>query len=177
VAVQSFLVYWFNVRFGYSGDVLSVVFFCSRLLAAGSFPVAAWLSGRIGLINTMVFTHLPSNLFFIAIALSPFGPLALAFFLAREALSSMDVPTRQSYLMAVVRPEERTAAAGLTSLSRTAARTVGPSVGGYMAQAVSLGSPLILGGVVKIAYDLSLYFTFRNVRPPEEARRKGSASA
>ena len=170
LVVQSFLAYWLKVQFGFSAATVGVAFFLGGLLGALSFPVAAWLARRIGLVNTMVFTHLPSNLFFAAIALAPWGWLALAFYFCREALGSMDVPTRQSYIMAVVSPEERTAAAGFTTLSRQAAQSVSPSLAGWMVQAVGAGSPFFLAGGVKILYDLGLWLSFRRIKPPEEVR-------
>jgi len=170
LAVQSFLSYWLKVQFGFTAGTVGVAFFFGAILGALSFPVAAWLAKRIGLVNTMVFTHIPSNVFFAAIALAPWGWLALVFYFCREALGSMDIPTRQSYIMAVVEPEERTAAAGFTTLSRQAAQSISPSLAGWMVQAVGAGSPFFLAGGVKITYDLALWLSFRRIKPPEEAR-------
>jgi predicted MFS family arabinose efflux permease len=129
---------------------------------------AAWLARRIGLLNTMVWTHLPSSLFLIIAPASPSAPIAAALFLAREALVEMDVPTRQSYVMAVVRPDERTFASGVTNVTRNVAWAVGPSVAGAIMQHVALAGPLVIGGALKIGYDLLLYRSFRHLRPPEE---------
>jgi predicted MFS family arabinose efflux permease len=137
-------------------------------LNAISHIVAAWLARRIGLLNTMVWTHLPSSLFLIAAPASSSAPLAAALFLAREALVEMDVPTRQSYVMAVVHPSERTFASGVTNVTRNTAWAIGPSVAGLVMQHVALAGPLIIGGGLKMAYDLLLYRAFRHVRPPEE---------
>jgi len=172
MAVQSFLSYWFSLRYGFGAARLGVIFFAANLLSSLSFLLAARLARRFGLINTMVFTHLPSSFLFMAMALAPTGGWAMGFFLARQLLSQMDVPTRQSYLMAVVKPEERTAAAGFTMLSRTIANVPGPWVGAYLVQALGLASPIMLCGWLKVAYDLALYFAFRRTRPPEERRRK-----
>ncbi len=170
LVVQSFLAYWLNHRFGFSEGTLGAAFFVGGMLGALSFPVAAWLARRIGLINTMVFTHLPSNVFYILIALAPWGWLALLFYFCRESLGSMDMPTRQSYIMAVVPPDERTAAAGITTLSRTAAQSASPSLAGFLVSAGSDSASFILGGSLKIFYDLLLFFSFRRIKPPEEAR-------
>jgi len=168
VTVQSFLSYWFSLRFGFAAARLGVIFFAANLLGSFSFLIAARLARRFGLINTMVFTHIPAGLLFVAMAFAPTGGWAMAFFLARQLLSRMDIPTRQSYLMAVIKPQERTAAAGFTMLARTVAKVPGPSVAAYLVQAAGLASPMVFCGSLKIAYDLALYFAFRRVRPPEE---------
>lgn len=165
---SSLIAYWFFTRYGTSEAALAVLFFAARVLNALSHVVAAWLARRIGLLNTMVWTHLPSSLFLIAAPASPSAPLAAALFLAREALVEMDVPTRQSYVMAVVDPSERTFASGVTNVTRNTAWAVGPSVAGFVMQHITLAGPLIIGGTLKIAYDLLLYRAIRHVRPPEE---------
>ncbi len=170
--VQSFLAYWFTERFGADPALLGATFLAAGLLAAASFPVASWISERIGLIQTMVLTHIPANLFLIATALAPVLPLALFFFLARAALSSMDVPARQSYTMAVVDPEERTASAGVTSLARSVAQVPGPALAGLLLVPLGIGVPLIAAGVLKIIYDLALFASFRGRPAPEEIARR-----
>ncbi len=172
LVVQSYLAYWFTQRFAVDPALLGSLFLAAGLLAAASFPVAAWLSERIGLIATMVFTHIPANLFLIATALSPTLPLAIAFFLARAALSSMDVPARQSYTMAVVDPDERTATAGVTSLARSVAQVPGPGLAGILLVPLGIGVPIVAAGVLKIAYDLSLFALFRMHLAPEELERR-----
>jgi len=162
------LSYFFFERFGVSARVLALLFFMARVANAASHLLAAWLARRIGLVNTMVFTHIPSSLLLVTVAYAPSFPIAAALFVLREGLVEMDVPTRQSYLMAVVRPEERTVAAGVTSLVRLAAWAVAPPIAGVLMQHLSLGAPLAAGAAIKIAYDLALYASFRNVRPPEE---------
>jgi MFS family permease len=166
--VQSLIAYWFYLRWGAEPEVLGPVFLFAGLLQAGSFLAAAWVGERIGLINTMVFTHLPSNVFLMLVPAAPSLGWAVACLLARQSLSQMDVPTRQSYTMAVVDPEERTAAAGITTVARNVAQALSPILSGYAMQVAGLGLPFLIGGGLKIAYDLALYATFRSVRPPEE---------
>jgi predicted MFS family arabinose efflux permease len=139
-----------------------------HLLNAASHLGAAWLARRIGLVNTMVFTHLPSSLFLMAVPLAPSLPLAVGLFLLRESLVEMDVPTRQSYIAAVVRPEERTFASGITNLTRNACWATASSLAGLFMQHVAFGAPLVLGGGLKIVYDVLLYGSFRKLKPPEE---------
>lgn len=160
--LQSFLAYWFRLRYGVSLEVLGLMFFLVGLLQAASFVAATRLAERIGLLNTMVFTHLPSNVLLAAIALAPSLPVAVALLLGRFALSQMDVPTRQAYVVALVEPEERTAAAAYTNAARYAARPLGPLLGG-VAQQAALGLPFLLGGGIKAAYDLALWAWFRRV--------------
>jgi len=160
--VQSFIAYWFRLKFGVSVEVLGLVFFGVGLLQAGSFMVATRLSERIGLLNTMVFTHLPSNLFLAAIPLAPTFPIAMILLFGRFALSQMDVPTRQAYLAALVDPDERTAAAAYTNTARYATRPLGPVLAGVVQQ-VALGLPFFIGGGVKAAYDLAIWSWFRRV--------------
>jgi MFS family permease len=166
------IAYWFSQRYGSSETQLAMLFFVARALNAASHVGAAWLARRIGLLKTMVWTHLPSSLFLLAAPAAPTAGIAAVLFLAREALVEMDVPTRQSYVMAVVEPEERTFASGVTNVTRNAAWAVGPSVAGVVMQHVALAGPLLIGGGLKIAYDLLLYRSFRHVRPPEELPRE-----
>jgi MFS family permease len=160
--------YWFFERFGAGEEWLGVIFFGARVLNAGSHLVAAWLARRIGLVNTMVFTHIPSSLFLIAVPFAPSLGWAVALFLAREGLVEMDVPTRQSYILAVVRPEERAFASGITTLTRNVAYAVAPGIAGVLMRTLSAASPLFVGGGIKIVYDILLYISFRRIRPPEE---------
>src|SRR5207249_2150999 len=145
--VQSLLALWLFQRFDLSLEAASVYFFCSSLLGAFSFPVAAWLAKRIGLINTMVFTHIPSSLFLIMAAFSPSLIVALALLLVRSALSQMDVPTRTSYVMAVVTPAERTAAASVTAVPRSLASSISPALTGMLLSTAFSGLPLVICGV------------------------------
>ena len=167
-AVQSLVALWLFNKFGLSLAAAGLFFFWSGVLAAFSFPVAAWLARRIGLVNTMVFTHIPSSLCLILAAVAPRLDLALALLLVRAALSQMDVPTRSSYVMAVVTPPERPAAASVTSVPRSLAAAASPAIAGALFAAGLDAWPLIICGVLKIAYDLGLLWTFRHVRPPEE---------
>ena len=143
-------------------------FFWSNLLSAFSYPVAAWLSRRIGLINTMVFTHVPSSLCLIAAAFAPNLIVALVLLLIRSALSQMDVPTRTSYVMSVVTPEEQAAAASFTAAPRTLASSISPTFAGFLLASSFVGWPLVICGVLKITYDLALLYSFRHIKPPEE---------
>jgi MFS family permease len=178
LVVNSFLAYWFTERFDADPALLGVLFLAAGLLAAASFPVAAWLSERIGLIATMVFSHIPANIFLIAMALAPALPLATVFFLARSALSSMDIPARQSYTMAVVEPDERTAAAGVTGLARSLAQVPGPALASLLLGPFGLAAPLVASGLLKIGYDLTLFAMFRqHPAPEEEIRRQAAAVA
>ena len=160
--------YYFAERFGASAATIAVLFAAGRVLSAFSHLAAAWLARRIGLVNTMVFTHVPSSILLFTIVASDSFTVAAAFFLLREALNEMDVPTRQSYVMAVVRPEERLAAAGVTSLVRSGGWAAAPFFAGLMMQGGGLGLPLVFAGITKIAYDLLLWREFRKVKPPEE---------
>lgn len=165
---SALIAYWFFRRFGVAEESLGPLFFVLRLANAGSYLVAAWLARRIGLLNTMVFTHIPSSLFLIAVPFAPSFAWAVAMLLARECLVEMDVPTRQSYIVAVVGPQERTFASGMTNVTRNVAWATAPSFAGYFMQHLALASPLFLGGGIKITYDLLLYIAFRRVKPPEE---------
>jgi MFS family permease len=160
--------YWFFRRFGIAEGRLALLFFTVHVLNALSHLGAAWLARRIGLIKTMVFTHLPSSIFLIAAAFMPSPQWAVVLFLLRESLVEMDVPTRQSYVAAVVRPEERTFAAGVTNLTRNVAWAAASSVAGLFMQQVAFSAPLLLGGGLKIFYDGLLWRAFRHVKPPEE---------
>ena len=166
--VQSLLVLWLFERFDMSLGAASVFFLCAGLLSALSFPVAAWLSQRIGLVNTMVFTHIPSSILLILAALAPSLPLALTLLLLRFALSQMDVPARSSYVMAVVTPAERAAAASVTSVPRSLAAALSPALSGALLSATFKGWPLVVAGVLKIVYDVLLLIQFRHLKPPEE---------
>jgi MFS family permease len=166
--VQSLLALWLFKRFDMSLSAASVFFFWTSTLSAFSYPVAAWLSKRFGLVNTMVFTHIPSSIFLIAASFSPNLFLALALLLVRAALSQMDVPTRTSYVMAVVTPLERTAAASVTAVPRSLASSISPALAGVLLAMPFSGFPLVVCGVLKITYDLVLLFSFQHVKPPEE---------
>ena len=170
LVVQSFVAYWFYLRWGLGPEQLALVFFGVNLLSGLSLFAAGWLAHRIGLLNTMVFTHLPSNVLLLLVPLAPSAPLAIGLFLARMSISQMDVPTRQSYTMAVVDPDERTAAAGLTNVARTASSAVSPLLTGLAFSAAALGLPFFVAGGLKIAYDSIVYVAFRGIRPPEEQR-------
>lgn len=166
--VQSLLALWLFDRFDLSLAAASLFFFWSSVFSAFSFPVAAWLSKRIGLINTMVFTHIPSSLCLIAAAFAPNLAVALTLLLIRSALSQMDVPTRSSYVMAVVTPPERAAAASVTAVPRSLASAVSPAIAGVMLAGPFSALPLIACGVLKIVYDVALLAMFRHTKPPEE---------
>jgi len=162
------LSYFFFARFGTGETTIALLFFAARIANALSHLGAAWLARRIGLINTMVFTHIPSSLALVAVALVPQFWMAALLFLVRELLVEMDVPTRQSYVMAVVRPAERTWASGITSLVRMGGWAVAPFAAGFLMQGLALATPIMIGAGLKIAYDLLLFRAFRNVPPPEE---------
>jgi MFS family permease len=166
--VQSLLALWLFQRFELSLSAASLFFFWSGVLSAFSFPVAAWLSKRIGLVNTMVFTHIPSSLCLILAAIAPNLSLALIFLLIRAALSQMDVPTRSSYVMAVVTEAERPATASFTSVPRSLAAAISPALGGALFAASFQALPLVICGILKIVYDLLLLVQFRLLKPPEE---------
>jgi len=172
--MQSLAAYWFYTRFGLELESLALVFFVAQVLAAISLWLAAKLANRIGLINTMVFTHIPASLFLIVAAFAPVAWMAILFWQLRAFLSMMDVPTRDAYTMSIVQPNERVAMAGIHIVGRSVAGTVGPSVATALWQAVSASAPLLGCGVLKIIYDLSLYFMFRNVKPPQEAEKTES---
>ncbi len=172
LVVNSLLVLWLFERFGLSLAAAGAIFFWTGVLSALSFFAAAWIAERIGLVNTMVFTHLPANVCLALVPFAPSLPLAIALLLVRSALSQMDVPTRTSYVMAVVAPEERPAAASVTSVPRSLAAAASPALAGALIAASGFGWPLLLAGGLKITYDLLLLAMFRNVRPPEETGRR-----
>ena len=165
---DALLAYWFFERFGMNEQSLGMLFFAVRVLNAVSHLGAAWLAGKIGLVKTMVFTHLPSSLFLLFVPFAPSFRIAAALLLAREALVEMDVPTRQSYVAAIVQPHERVYASGITSLTRTASWAVTSSAAGALMQYVAFSAPLVLGGGMKVIYDVLLFRNFRHLKPPEE---------
>jgi hypothetical protein len=171
LVVQSLLALWLFQAFGLSLALTAQLFFWSGLLTAISYLAAAPLARRIGLINTMVFTHLPANLCLVAIPFAAELWQVVALLLVRSLLSQMDVPTRTSYVMAVVTPAEREAAASLTAVPRSLASALSPSLAGWMLGAATFAWPLLLAGALKITYDLMLLARFRQLRPPEEQRR------
>lgn len=162
--VSSFIVFWFQRKFGASTEAMGLVFFFVGLLQSGSSIAAGWLANRIGLLNTMVFTHLPSNVLLILIPFMPSLGWAIAMLLARYTISQMDVPARQAYVVSVVDPGERTAAASYTNTARYVVRPAGPALGGVLMQNVALGAPFVAAGSLKIVYDLLLLRTFRRVK-------------
>lgn len=167
--VSSFVAYWFNVRFGAEPGALGAIFFAANILAGVSALLAARLAKRYGLINTMVFTHIPSNILLILVPLMPTLPLAVLMLLLRFSISQMDVPTRQSYTMAVVDPGERSAAAGVTGVARTTGAAISPSItGALLSYPALLNMPFYLAGSLKIVYDVLLYRNFKATKPPEE---------
>ena len=169
--VQTLLALWFFERFGLSLGTAATIFFWTGVLSALSYLVAVPIARRIGLIKTMVFTHLPSNVCLILVPLMPKLWVAIALLFVRSALSQMDVPTRSSYVMAVVTPPERAAAASITAVPRSLAAAVSPFLAGYLLNLSTFGWPLLLSGVLKAVYDLLLLGMFRKVRPPEENNR------
>lgn len=173
LVVQSLMVLFFHLRFGVPLTTLSALFFGANLLSALSFLAAAPLARRFGLLNTMVFTHLPSNVLLFLVPIAPTFPLAAMLLLLRQALSQMDVPTRQAYTMALVALEERTAAASVTSLARSFGSASSPALSGILLQGSLLvfGLPFILAGILKAAYDCSLWLLFRQVHLQEEEIR------
>jgi len=167
--VQSFVAWWFHVRFGASPAELGAILFGANVLAAVSALSAAAIARRFGLVNTMVFTHLPSNALLVLVPLMPTLPLAVAVLLVRFSISQMDVPTRQSYTMAVVEPAERAAAAGVTGIARTVGAALAPLAAGPLFASATLASvPFFVAGGLKVLYDLMLWRSFRALRPPEE---------
>jgi hypothetical protein len=162
------LSFFFHERFAVGVESIALLFFIARIANAASHMGAAWLAQRIGLVNTMVFTHIPSSLLLATVPFMPTFTIAAALFLVRESLVEMDVPTRQSYVMAVVRPEERAFASGVTHLVRLAGWAIAPAIAGFLMSGSDLGLPLIIGAGMKVAYDVMLWRSFRRVRPPEE---------
>ncbi len=166
--VQAILALWLFQRFDVSVETAGAIFFVAGVLSAGSQLVSSWLASRIGLINTMVYTHIPANVCMVAAALAPTAPLAIGLLLVRTAISQMDVPARQSYVMAVVPEAERAAAASITNVPRSLASAGAPFLAGAMLAETSFGWPLIVGGLLKILYDVLLLAGFRTLKPPEE---------
>jgi MFS family permease len=174
LALQSFLAWWLADRFAASATAIGTVFFATSVLAGLSAPAAAALSRRFGLVNTMVWTHVPANLLLVAFPFAPSFSAAIAILAVRGAISQMDVPTRQSYVMAVVRPEERAAAAGMTGIARTLGGSASPVLAGLLLQLSLPAAPFVAAGGLKLLYDFLLLAVFRRVRPPEEADRVAS---
>jgi MFS family permease len=169
--IQSLVAYWFYLRFGASPAVLGGIFFGANLLAGISALSAAWVARRIGLVRTMVFTHLPSNVLLILIPLMPSLPLAILILFLRFSISQMDVPTRQSYTLALVEPDERSAAAGVTNIARTIGASFAPVIAGpLLATPILFNTPFYIAGGLKIFYDLLIYRGFRSIKPPEEQK-------
>jgi len=167
--VQSMIAYWFHVRFGIEAGVIGSIFFGANILAGISALLAGRLAKKIGLINTMVFTHIPSNILLMLVPLMPSLPLAIGVLLLRFSISQMDVPTRQSYTMAVVAPDERSAASGVTAIARSVGAAISPSLTGiFLSIPALLSAPFFFSGGLKIIYDLLLYRSFRRFKPPEE---------
>ncbi len=168
--IQSIFAYWFHVRFGIEAGTIGSIFFGANILAGISALSAGRLAKRFGLINTMVFTHIPSNILLILVPLMPTLPLAIVLLLLRFSISQMDVPTRQSYTISVVAPDERSAAAGVTAIARSVGAAISPSLAGLLLSVPALiSAPFILSGGLKIVYDLLLYRSFRRMKPPEES--------
>ncbi len=165
---QSILSYYFYLRFGLDLSTLGIIFFATQMVTALSFLLSERIARRIGLLRTMVFTHVPSNVLLISVAFAPTPLTAVFLLLCRQSLSQMDVPARQSYVMAIVDESDRTAAAGLTGTTRTVSSSISPSLAGYALANLWLGAPLVAAGVLKLAYDGLIYTAFRQVRPPEE---------
>jgi MFS family permease len=167
--IQSIVSLWFFTKFGADLTILSYVFSIAGILTAFSFIISTKIADKFGLINTMVFTHLPSNILMVLVAFVPTFELAIVLYLIRMGLSQMDVPTRQSYIVAVVNDDERTAAVGITNISRNITQAVSPSIAGYILQFASfLYAPFLLGGSLKIVYDIALYLNFRKIKPSDE---------
>lgn len=167
--IQSLMALWFSQKFGVEPAMLGAIFFGANILAGVSALSAAWVASKIGLINTMVFTHLPSNVLLILVPFMPSLGLAIGLLLLRFSISQMDVPTRQSYTMAIVAPDERSAASGITGVARTIGAALSPVFTGvFLSNPALLGLPFVVSGMLKIVYDLALYFNFRTVKPPEE---------
>jgi MFS family permease len=169
--IQSLVAYWFHIRFGLQPGIIGAIFLGANVLAGISALSAAWVASRIGLIRTMVFTHVPSNILLMLVPLMPTLPLAILMLLLRFSISQMDVPTRQSYVMAVVSPQERSAASGVTSIARTVGASLSPVLTSlFLANPALLGAPFLISGGLKLVYDLIMYRSFQAVRPPEEVK-------
>jgi MFS family permease len=165
---QSILSYFFYRRYSLDLSSLGLLFAFAQLVTAASFILAARLAQRFGLVNTMVFSHIPSNILLSAIAFAPTSGFAVALLLCRQSLSQMDVPTRQSYLMSIVPEVDRTPTAGITNVSRTTAQSISPSLSGLAISSLWVGSPFLFAGSMKVIYDLLLYRSFRRAKPPQE---------
>ena len=166
--VQSIVAYWFHIRFGVEPAALGGIFFGANVLAGFSALAAAWVAARIGLVNTMVFTHLPSNVLLVLVPLMPNLPLAIVVLFARFSISQMDVPPRQSYTMAVAAPDERSAAAGVTGIARSLGAAISPTLAGlFLSNPGFFGAPFFVAGALKIIYDILLYRGFRTVKERE----------
>lgn len=169
--IQSIVSFWFFTKFGVVLSDLALIFSVAGVLTAFSYVLATRLADRIGLINTMVFTHIPANILTVLVAFAPTFPLALGFYLGRMTLSQMDVPTRQSYIASVVNEDERIAAAGITNTSRNVTQAISPSIAGVIIQSLWLSAPFVVGGLLKIAYDVGLYVNFRKIKPVQEQEK------
>ena len=172
LVVQSLLALWLYQRHGLTTAEVGALFFATNVLAAASYLIAVRIADRIGLVNTMVFTHIPANMCLAAMPFAESVGVVVALLLVRGLLSQMDVPTRSSYVMAIVRPEERPAAASITTVPRSLASAASPAITGYMLSISPFGWPFVLAGALKIAYDLMLLAAFRTIRPPEEVSRE-----
>lgn len=167
--VQSMMAYWFHIRFGADTGLLGSIFFGANLLAGVSALLAARIAKHIGLVNTMVFTHIPSNILLCIIPLMPNLASAIVVLMLRFSISQMDVPARQSYTMAVVAPDERTAASGITNIARSVGASLSPALTGFfLAHPLLISTPFFLAGGLKIIYDLCLFYMFQHIKPPEE---------
>ena len=166
--IQSIVSFWFYTRFGADLSSLSYIFAVAGVLTAISYMASTKIASKIGLVNTMVFTHIPSNVLLILLAFAPSLSIAVSLFFARMSLSQMDVPTRQSYIMGVVGENERIPAAVFTNTSRNISQAISPSITGIIIQTLSLSAPFVVGGVLKIVYDVGIFFSFRKIKPPEE---------
>ena len=166
--IQSIVSFWFYTKFGADLSSLSYIFAVAGVLTAISYLASSKIASKIGLVNTMVFTHIPSNVLLILLAFAPSLSIAVSLFFARMSLSQMDVPTRQSYIMGVVSENERIHAAVYTNTSRNISQAISPSITGIIIQTLSLSAPFVVGGVLKIVYDVGIFFSFRKIKPPEE---------
>ena len=166
--IQSIVSFWFYTKFGADLSSLSYIFAVAGVLTAISYIASSKIASKIGLVNTMVFTHIPSNVLLILLTFAPSLSIAVSLFFARMSLSQMDVPTRQSYIMGVVSENERIHAAVYTNTSRNISQAISPSITGIIIQTLSLSAPFVVGGVLKIVYDVGIFFSFRKIKPPEE---------
>ena len=171
LVATSLIVLMFYYRFDVGTEVMGPVYTVARLLQVVSYQFAVILADRFGLLNTMVFTHLPSQLLLIALPFAPTLPLAVVILISRQSLAHMDIPTRQAYVATVVDPEERTTATGISNLTRNLAQGISPTFTGYALQTMAYGIPFLLAGLLGIVYDLALYASFRGIKPPHEIAR------